>query len=165
MWTATQEPVGFLTAENCGEVLLGVSREVFERTAFLGQGNAALDASPDLEKRVAALATSGEEDVSFSQVERRLKDWLNRRRSNSRNGLIPKLEEELDGLEARQAQQEGLLRQAPGRPAGEGGSRGPKGRAGGPAPGPLRRPAGPAEPAPAQAQADVETAQACTDCP
>ena len=112
VWTATQEPVGFLTAENCGEVLLGVSREVFERTAFLGQGNAALDASPDLEKRVAALATSGEEDVSFSQVERRLKDWLNRRRSNSRNGLIPKLEEELDGLEARQAQQEGLLRRA-----------------------------------------------------
>ena len=88
-WTATGEAVPGLTAENCGETLLGVSREVFERTAFVGQGEIALSPSGDLEKRVAALATSGEEDVSYSQVERRLKDWLNRRKVNSRVGLIP----------------------------------------------------------------------------
>lgn len=109
VWTTTREPVGFLTAENCGETLLGVSREVFERTAFVGQGNAALSPSGDLEKRVAALATSGEEEVSFSQVERRLKDWLNRRRSNSRNGLIPKLESELEEVADAQSRQAGLL--------------------------------------------------------
>ncbi|MEA4954798.1 MAG: AAA family ATPase [Pseudoflavonifractor sp.] len=112
VWTITREPVGFLTAENCGETLLGVSREVFERTAFVGQGNAALSPSGDLEKRVAALATSGEEEVSFSQVERRLKDWLNRRRSNSRNGLIPKLEAELEEVVDAQSRQAGLLRRA-----------------------------------------------------
>ncbi len=112
VWTATREPVGFLTAENCGEALLGVSREVFERTAFVGQGNAALSPSGDLEKRIAALATSGEEEVSFSQVERRLKDWLNRRRSNSRNGLIPRLEAELEEVADTQARQAGLLRRA-----------------------------------------------------
>jgi len=112
VWTATGEVVEGLTGENCGEVLLGVSREVFERTAFVGQDGALLSPSADLEKRVAALASSGEEEVSFSQVERTLKDWLNRRRSNARNGLIPKLEEELEQVEALQARQEGLLAQA-----------------------------------------------------
>ncbi len=111
-WTATGEAVPGLTAENCGETLLGVSREVFERTAFVGQGEIALSPSGDLEKRVAALATSGEEDVSYSQVERRLKDWLNRRKVNSRVGLIPELEGELAGVEEALARQGSLLRQA-----------------------------------------------------
>ncbi len=111
VWTATGEAVPGLTAENCGETLLGVSREVFERTAFVGQGEIALSPSGDLEKRVAALATSGEEDVSYSRVERRLKDWLNRRRVNSRVGLIPELEGELAGVEEALSQQGSLLRQ------------------------------------------------------
>lgn len=111
-WTATGETVEGLTAENCGETLLGVSREVFERTAFVGQGEISLTPSGDLEKRVAALATSGEEDVSYSQVERRLKDWLNRRKVNSRVGLIPELEGELASVENALARQGSLLRQA-----------------------------------------------------
>lgn len=111
VWTATGEPVPGLTGENCGETLLGISREVFERTAFVGQGEIALSPSGDLEKRVAALATSGEEDVSYSQVERRLKDWLNRRKVNSRVGLIPELEKELTGVEEALARQGSLLRQ------------------------------------------------------
>ncbi|MCI9264816.1 MAG: AAA family ATPase [Oscillospiraceae bacterium] len=111
VWTATGEPVPGLTGENCGETLLGVSREVFERTAFVGQGEIALSPSGDLEKRVAALATSGEEDVSYSQVERRLKDWLNRRRVNVRVGLIPELEGELASVEEALSRQGSLLRQ------------------------------------------------------
>ena len=62
--------------------------EVFERSAFAGQGGAAIDGAPALEARIAALASSGEEDVSYSQVERRLRDWLNRRKHN-KTGLIP----------------------------------------------------------------------------
>ena len=100
LWSATNEPVEGMTGENCGELLLGVSREVFERTAFVGQNGAFLSPSADLEKRIAALATSGEEEVSFSQVERRLKDWLNRRRVNSRVGLIPELTEQLSQVDA-----------------------------------------------------------------
>ena len=61
---------------------------------------------------MAALATSGEEEVSFSQVERRLKDWLNRRRSNSRNGLIPRLEAELEEVVDARSRQAGLLHRA-----------------------------------------------------
>lgn len=109
-YTATGEPVPNLTADNCGETLLGVSREVFERTAFVAQGQIALSPSADLEKRAAALASSGEEEVSFSQVERRLKDWQNRRRSNARNGLIPQLETELRQLTEAEERQGDLLR-------------------------------------------------------
>lgn len=109
-YTATGEPVPELTADTCGETLLGVSREVFERTAFVGQGQIALSPSADLEKRAATLASSGEEEVSFSQVERRLKDWQNRRRSNARNGLIPQLEAELRQLNEAEERQGDLLR-------------------------------------------------------
>ena len=82
VWTGTEEPVPGLTGENCGETLVGAPREVFERSAFVGQGNTAIDGAPALEGRIAALASSGEEDVSYSQVERRLKDWRNRRQHN-----------------------------------------------------------------------------------
>ena len=108
---ATGEPVPGLTAEHCGETLLGVPREVWERSAFVGQGGSAIDGTPALEARIAALASSGEEDVSFSQVERRLRDWLNRRRHN-KTGLIPKIEEELAEIEDLLARQAGAFRRA-----------------------------------------------------
>ena len=61
VYTGTGEAVSGLTAENCGEVLLGVGRETFQRTAFVGQSGVPIDADPDLEKRIAALVSSGEE--------------------------------------------------------------------------------------------------------
>ncbi len=100
VYTATGDPVPGLAAANAGERLTGVGREVYLRSAFVGQGGAAIGASRELEARIAALATSGEEDVAYSAVERTLKDWRNRRRANRANGLIPELEEErarLDG--------------------------------------------------------------------
>lgn len=109
VYTATGEAVPGLTGENCGEKLLGISREVFERTAFVGQGEGALSPSADLEKRVAALATTGEEEVSFSEVERRLLDWRNRRKVNVKVGLIPQLEGELAQTEEIIARQGELL--------------------------------------------------------
>ena len=108
---ATGEPVAGLTAENCGETLLGVPREVWERSAFVGQGRSAIDGTPALEARIAALASSGEEDVSFSQVEQRLRDWLNRRRHN-KTGLIPRMEEELREIEDLLSRQAGAFRRA-----------------------------------------------------
>ena len=98
VYTGTAELVPGLTGDNAGETLTGVPREVFERSAFVGQGGAAIDGAPALEARIAALASSGEEDVSYSQVERRLRDWLNRRKHN-KTGLIPRLEEELADVE------------------------------------------------------------------
>ena len=98
VYTATGDPVPDLTAANAGEQLTGAGREVYLRSAFVGQGGAAIGASKELEARIAALATSGQEDVSYSAVERTLKDWRNRRKSNRANGLIPQLEEERAGL-------------------------------------------------------------------
>ncbi len=95
VYTGTDEPVPGLTGENCGELLTGISREVFERSAFIGQSGVAIQSVPELEKRIAALVSSGEEDVSYSQTEARLKEWLNRRKVNKTVGLIPKLEGEL----------------------------------------------------------------------
>ncbi|RHR10755.1 hypothetical protein DWX58_05070 [Pseudoflavonifractor sp. AF19-9AC] len=107
VYTGTEEPVPGLTAQTCGELLTGVGREVFERSAFIGSGgNLTVTAAPELEKRIAALVSSGEEDVSYSQTEGRLKEWLNRRRVNKSVGLIPRLTQELEEVEEALAQVE-----------------------------------------------------------
>ena len=100
VYAASGDPVPDLTAANVGEQLTGVSREVYLRSAFVGQGGAAIGASGELEARISALATSGQEDTAYSDVERTLKDWRNRRRANRANGLIPELEEERSQLNA-----------------------------------------------------------------
>ncbi len=100
VYTGTAGKVPGLTASNVGETILGVSREVYTRTAFISQGGLPVDKSGDLERRVAALATSGEEDVSFSQTEARLRSWRNSRQANRATGRIPKLRAQLDDLAA-----------------------------------------------------------------
>ena len=96
VYTGPEEPVPGMTGDNCGELLTGVGRDVFERSAFIGQSGVTINSAPELEKRIAALVSSGEEDVSYSQAEACLKEWANRRKVNKTVGLIPKLEQELD---------------------------------------------------------------------
>jgi len=96
-YTGTAMPVAGVTAQNAGEVLLGVPREVFERSAFIGQNSLAVEQDAELERRIAALITTGEEDTSYSQSYERLKKQLNRRKHN-KTGLIPALEREIDDL-------------------------------------------------------------------
>ena len=100
VYTASGDPVPGLTGANAGQTILGCGKEVFTRTALVGQNSAAVTATPELERRIAALAASGQEDVSFSATERTLKDWRNRRRANRSNGLIPDLERELAETDA-----------------------------------------------------------------
>lgn len=99
VYTATGDPVPGLTGANVGQKLLGVGKDVFVRSALVGQNGALITAAPELESRVASLATSGEEDVSAAATQRTLKDWRNRRRANRSNGLIPDLEGELYKME------------------------------------------------------------------
>lgn len=94
VYTGTEEPVPGLRGDSVGETLTGVGREVFERSAFVGQSAIAVNGSAELERRISAIVSSGQEDVSFSETEQRLRDWKNRRQSNQKNGLIPRLEEE-----------------------------------------------------------------------
>ncbi len=84
-------PVPGLTADNLGDVLVGVSRSVFERSAFLGQAALPVSQTPELEKRLSALVSSGEEDVSATQVRDTLSDWQRKRQYRTK-GAIPTLE-------------------------------------------------------------------------
>lgn len=98
VYAGTEEPVPDMTGENCGELLTGVNRDVFERSAFIGQNSMGVTATPELEKRVAALVSSGLEDVSCSQTQARLREWANHRKVNKTVGIIPELEGELAEL-------------------------------------------------------------------
>ena len=100
VYTGTEEPVPGLTSNSVGELLTGVGRDVFERSAFVGQNSVAVTGSAELERRISAIVSSGQEDVSYSETEQRLRDWKNRRYSNQKNGLIPKLQEEQTSLSA-----------------------------------------------------------------
>lgn len=93
-YSGTADPVPGITGQNLGEELLGVGREVFVRSAFIAQSGLSLDKDTELERRISALVTSGEEDISFSETNDRLKKQLNRRRHN-KTGLIPALEMEI----------------------------------------------------------------------
>ena len=84
-----------LTGENCGETLLGVSREVFARSAFIAQGSAAVSGSPDLEKRISSLISTGTDSPSLSDAVQRLKAWQRERCHNSRVGMNARLEAKL----------------------------------------------------------------------
>ena len=96
--TAGGQAVAGMTGENCGELLLGVSRSVFERSAFIGQGAMALTSDAELEKRLSSLVTAGDETVSFSDTQKTLRDWRNRCRHN-RTGLLPQTLMELQETE------------------------------------------------------------------
>lgn len=100
-YQATGLPVPGLTGENLGQTLTGVSREVFDRTVYLRQTNLAVSHSQELEKRIAALVTSGQEDISWRSADTTLRAWL-RKRQFHKSGLIPQLEQEMDGLRATQ---------------------------------------------------------------
>ena len=114
--TGTDTTVSGVDAVHCGEMLLGVPQSVYQRCAFIPSGSITIDADADLERRINSLISSGEEKVSFSQAESRLKKQLRQRRYN-RTGTIPQLESEIAELSADQteamalAQQESDLRQ------------------------------------------------------
>lgn len=111
VYAGTGDPVPGLTGQTCGEALLGVSQEVFERSAFIRQAGLAVTQDPGLERRIAALITAGEEDTSFSEAADTLKRQLNRRRHN-KTGRLPALEAELRETEARLAELEALEAQS-----------------------------------------------------
>ena len=97
VYTGSGEAIPFLTAEDAGEALLGVPREVYERSAFIRQSGLTVDASAELERRIAALITTSEEGASYTDAVKALKKQLNERKYN-KSGRIPVLEAEIDDL-------------------------------------------------------------------
>ncbi len=109
-YSGTDTPVPGLDASRCGETLLGVPQSVYQRCAFIPSGSLAIDADADLERRISALISTGDEKISFSQVESRLKKQLRQRKYN-RSGSIPLLEAEIAGLRAAQQEAQTLTGQ------------------------------------------------------
>lgn len=109
-YSGTDTPVPGLDAARCGETLLGVPQSVYQRCAFIPSGSLAIDADADLERRISALISTGDEKISFSQVESRLKKQLRQRKYN-RSGSIPLLEAEIAGLRASQQEAQTLTGQ------------------------------------------------------
>lgn len=98
VYTGTDIPVPGLTAADAGERLTGVSAEVFARTAFIGQGGLVVTGTPELEKRISAIVTSGEEASSYTEADAQLRAWLRRRRSGQ-HGALPELEGRITTVE------------------------------------------------------------------
>lgn len=94
-YTGSSVPVEGVTAANVGETLTGVSRDVFCRSAFIGQGAVAVAGSPELEKRISSIVSTGDEQTSYTEADERLRSWQRKRRYN-RRGYLPELEGKMD---------------------------------------------------------------------
>ncbi len=103
VYSGSSVPVDGLNALNAGEQLTGVTRDVFVRSAFIEQGTVAVTSSPELEKRINAIVSSGDEQSSYSEADERLRAWQRKRRYN-RRGYLPELEGRMD--ESRQLLEE-----------------------------------------------------------
>ncbi len=90
-YTGSNVKVEGLNAQNAGEMLTGVSKDVFRRSAFIAQGSVAVSGSPELERRISAIVSTGEEHTSYSEADERLRTWQRKRRYN-RRGMLPELE-------------------------------------------------------------------------
>ena len=100
VYTGTAEPVPSMSGIDAGLQLTGMPREVFDRSVFVTQGGLGVDNHAELEKRIAAMVSTGEEGASFTQADERLRAWQRRRRFRQ-SGKLPELEARAQELEQR----------------------------------------------------------------
>lgn len=99
-----------LTAENCGQMLLGVEKSVFVRTAFVRQTDLPVNQDEALRRRLNALVTTGDESGTADTLSKTLKDLKNRCRFN-RTGLLPQAEQERSDLQQKLRELQDLQQQ------------------------------------------------------
>ncbi len=93
--TESGTPIPELTADNCGKMLCGVERSVFERTAFIRQLGLAVSEDHTLEKRLNSLVTTGEEGKSASELEQSLHE-MRLKLSRPSTGRISRLNTQIE---------------------------------------------------------------------
>lgn len=93
--TDTGAPVPELTADACGERLLGVERSVYLRSGFLRQGDLPVTQDEALSRRLNALVTTGDDSAAGPALEKQLRDLKNKCQYN-RSGLLPQVREALE---------------------------------------------------------------------
>lgn len=94
----TGQAVAGLTGDNCGQVLWGVEREVFLRTAMIG-GDLSVTPDQALLQRLQNLAATGRESDSARAAAETLKAWKNRCRYHN-TGLLPETEAAISSTKA-----------------------------------------------------------------
>ena len=104
-------PVQELTAQNCGEMLLGVEKSVFMRAGFLRLTDLPVMADDALRRRLNALVTTGDESGAGEELAQKLKDLKNKCRFN-RTGLLPQAEAEQKVLEEKLRELQSLQQRA-----------------------------------------------------
>lgn len=97
--TSTNLPVTELTAANCGQLLLGVEKEVFTRAGFLKLSDLPVTEGDALRRRLNALVTTGDESGASDALAQKLKDLRNACRHN-KTGQLPQAEAQRDKLAA-----------------------------------------------------------------
>lgn len=107
VFSGTAERVPRLSGEQAGETLTGVTQEVFERSAFIGQAGLAVSSSAELEKRMSSIVSAGSEEYSYTDADAELRKRLRRLRYNQR-GSIPELGSELEKTRSVLAKTESL---------------------------------------------------------
>ncbi len=92
--TDTGLPVPGMTGENCGELLLGVEKSVFCRSAFVKFSDLPVAADDALRRRLNALVTTGDESGSAERLGHRLAE-LKRQIRYHKSGLLPETQQEI----------------------------------------------------------------------
>ena len=92
--TQTGVAVRELTADNCGQMLLGVEKSVFLRTGFLRFSDLPVRQDEELRRRLNSLVTTGAETGDAELLGQKLQELRNRCRYNQ-TGLIPQCRAEL----------------------------------------------------------------------
>lgn len=94
VYTGTADFIRELNPENTGESLTGVTKSVFERTAFIRRPDIRVNQTSELERRIAGLVSSGDENTSYTDADARLRRVQRKLRYN-RSGSLSALEQEL----------------------------------------------------------------------
>lgn len=112
--TETGLPVPELTADTCGQVLLGVERSVYQRTGFLRGGDLAVSQDEALSQRLNQLVTTGDDSPAAPALAAGLRELKNKCQYN-KSGLLPQARlalagcrEKLQALDTLEAQAAGL---------------------------------------------------------
>ena len=105
--TSTGLPIRELTADNCGQTLLGVEKSVFKRSGFITLKDMPVTNDEALRRRLNSLVTTGDESEQADHLAAKLKELKNRCQYHS-SGLIPECRRELEEGQQRLSRREML---------------------------------------------------------
>lgn len=95
VYSGTADFIKNMSGETAGEELTGVTKTVFERTAFIRRPDLKISQTADLEKRISSIVSTGDENTSYTEADSLLRAWQRRLRYNKSTGSLPAHEQAL----------------------------------------------------------------------